>query len=139
MNKTVKIAAAFAGLGLAASALAGCASAADVAASNLSVAAEQFEVYRHIVGVNGITNTYLFEVTGYCSVETSASALAGALEVTCKTGPNTYNKTFLGLSDNSTFVVQQVEDVSVSDARYRVIIRPDQLLPQFEVDSEIVQ
>lgn len=139
MNKSTKIVAAVAGLGLAASALAGCASSADIAADNISRAAEQFEVYRHIVGVNGITNTYLFEITGYCSVETSASGLSGALEVTCKTGPSTYNKTFLGLSDNSTYVVQQIEDVAVSDDRYRVIIRPDQLLPQFEVDSEIVQ
>ena len=124
---------------IAATMLTGCDSAADVAAQNISTAAEQFEVYRHIVGINGITDKYLFEVTGYCSVETSQSGLSGSLEVTCKTGPNEYTKTFFGLSDNADYVVNQIDGVSVSDARYRVIIRPDQLLPQFEVDSQIVK
>jgi hypothetical protein len=137
MKKSHKIVGAIASGLLGISVLAGCSSAADVAADNISKAAEQFEVYRHIVGINGITDKYLFEITGYCSVETSNSALGNSLEVTCKTGPSSYNKTFLGLSDNSTFTVQQVDDIAVSEDQFRVIIRPDQLLPQFEVDSQL--
>ena len=105
---------------------------ADVAAHNISVAAEQFEVARNIVGINGITDKYLWEVTGYCSVETSSSGLTGALEVTCKTGPNKYKKLFSGLSDNVTYVVQQIDPIDVSTTHYRVIFKPEVLIPNFD-------
>jgi hypothetical protein len=110
---------------------------ADVAARNLSKAAEQFEIPRHIVGINGITDKYLFEVVGYCSVETVDSGLGGALEVTCrvideKTKKEGFKKTFLGLSDNVSFVVEQLEPVQVSTARYRVIFKPETLIPNFD-------
>ena len=110
---------------------------ADVAARNLSKAAEQFEIPRHIVGINAITDKYLFEVLGYCSVETTDSGLGGALEVTCrvvdeKTKKVGYKKTFLGLSDNVSFVVEQLEPASVSTTRYRVIFKPEVLIPNFD-------
>lgn len=110
---------------------------ADVAAKNLSKAAEQFEIPRHIVGINGITDKYLFEVVGYCSVETVDSGLGGALEVTCrvvdeKTKKIGYKKTFLGLSDNVSFVVEQLEPTQVSTTRYRVIFKPETLIPNFD-------
>lgn len=116
---------------------AGCGpSDADVASQNLSTAAEQFEIPRHIVGVNGITDKYLFEVVGYCSVETMDSGLAGALEVTCrvvdKKGKIGFKKTFLGLSDNVSFVVEQLEPTQVSTSRYRVIFKPEALIPNFD-------
>jgi hypothetical protein len=110
---------------------------ADVAAHNLSVAAEQFEIPRHIVGINGITDKYLFEVVGYCSVETTDSGLGGALEVTCRVvDPKTkkigYKKTFLGLSDNVSYVVEQLAPAQVSTSRYRVIFKPEALIPNFD-------
>ena len=110
---------------------------ADVAAHNLSVAAEQFEIPRHIVGINGITDKYLFEVIGYCSVETTDSGLAGALEVTCKVkdknGKVGYKKTFLGLSDNVSYVVEQLAPAQVSTSRYRVIFKPSTLIPNIDL------
>ena len=110
---------------------------ADVAAHNLSKAAEQFEIPRHIVGINAITDKYLFEVIGYCSVETTDSGLGGALEVTCRviderTKKVGYKKTFLGLSDNVSFVVEQLEATSVSTSRYRVIFKPETLIPNID-------
>jgi hypothetical protein len=109
---------------------------ADVAARNLSKAAEQFEIPRHIVGINAITDKYLFEVLGYCSVETTDSGLGGALEVTCRVigenGKVGFKKTFLGLSDNVSFVVEQLEPAQVSTTRYRVIFKPETLIPNFD-------
>jgi hypothetical protein len=52
---------------------------ADVAAKNISKAAEQFEVARRIVFFNGITDKYLLEIDGYCSVETAATPAWTAL------------------------------------------------------------
>lgn len=114
--------------------LTGCGqSDADVAAHNISKAAEQFEVARDIVGINGITDKYLWEVRGYCSVETSSSGLSGALEVTCKLGPGRFKKLFFGLSDNVTYVVQQIDPINVSTRRYRVIFKPSTLIPNIDV------
>jgi hypothetical protein len=105
---------------------------ADVASHNISVAAEQFEVARRIVAINGITDKYLLEIEGYCSVETSNSALGGALEVTCKLGPKQYKKVFVGLSDNVTYTVQQIDPIDVSTTHYRVIFKPEAIIPDID-------
>lgn len=109
-------------------------SKADVASANLSKAAEQFEIERRIVFFNGITDKYLLTVEGRCSVESSDSALGGSLEVTCKVGPNQYKKHFLGLSDNVSYFVEQIESANVSEYHYRVIFRPETIVPDIEVD-----
>ena len=111
-------------------------SKADIASENLSKAAEQFEIERRIVFFNGITDKYLLTVEGRCSVESSESALGGSLEVTCKVGHNQYKKHFLGLSDNVSYFVEQIESASVSEYHYRVIFRPDTIVPALEVDKE---
>ena len=111
-------------------------SKADVASENLSKAAEQFEINRRIVFFNGITDKYLLTIEGRCSVETGESKLGGSLEVTCKLGPNQYKKHFLGLSDNVSFFVEQTEAVNVDEYHYRVIFRPDQIIPNVEVDKK---
>lgn len=111
--------------------LSACSSDADVASKNLSKAADNFEVQRRIVFYNGITDVVLLEIVGLCSLGNADSA--GELSVTCKTGPNTYKKHFLGLSDNVTFFVQQLDDVSVSVDRYRVILKPSELVPNFDL------
>lgn len=111
-------------------------SKADIAAHNLSKAAEQFEIERRIIFFNGITDKYLLTVEGRCSVETSESALGGSLEVTCKIGPDKYKKHFLGLSDNVSFFVEQTETADVSEYHYRVIFRPETIIPAVEIDTE---
>lgn len=105
---------------------------ADIAARNISTAAEQFEVARKIIGINGITDKYLWQVEGYCSVETASSGLSGALEVTCKIGKGKFKKLFFGLSHNVTYVVQQVDPIDVSTNRYRVIFKPEAIIPDFD-------
>ena len=105
---------------------------ADVAAKNISKAAEQFEVFRRIVFFNGITDKYLLVIEGRCSVETSDSALGGSLEVTCKLGNGKFKKAFLGLSDNVSYLVEQPEGVDVSTSRYRVIFKPETIVPNFD-------
>lgn len=123
-------------LGICAVALvgAGCSSKADVASSNISKAAEQFQVFRRIIFVNGITDKYLFVVQGFCSVETSNAHVAGSVEVTCKqgTGKNAqYFRDNLGLSDNVTYMIQQLDTIHVSDTHYRVLFRPETIVPDF--------
>lgn len=109
---------------------------ADVAAKNISKAAEQFEVPRRITFINGITDKYLLTIEGYCSVETGESALYGSLEVTCRvvqpSGKKVYKKAYLGLSDNVSFIVEQLEPIHVSSSRYRVIFKPEAIVPNLD-------
>lgn len=111
-------------------------SKADVAAKNLSTQAEAFKIPRRIVFINGITDKYLAEVVGYCSVETSSSALGGSLEVTCaiqqKDGTYKYKKDYFGLSDNVTYTVEQLSAVNVSTSHYTVLFRPGTIVPDFD-------
>jgi hypothetical protein len=109
-------------------ALAGCSSDADVASSNLSKAADQFEIDRRIVFVNGITDEYLLVVEGKCSITDEGNQL----EVTCKVGSDEFKKHFLGLSDNVTYVAEQLEGADVSTYHYRAIFKPEAILPDVD-------
>lgn len=133
-NKVIIIMAAL--LGVTALITSGCMETdADVAAKNISKAAEQFEVARRIVFFNGITDKYLLTITGYCSVETfgtSDSGLENALEVTCKTGDKKFKKSYLGLSDNVSYMVEQIDPINVSTNHYRVIFKPETIVPDID-------
>lgn len=104
---------------------------ADVASQNLSTAADMFQIQRRIVFYNGITGDYILEVQGLCSLGNHDSA--GQLSVTCKTGPTTYKKHFLGLSDNVTYFAEQVESAAVSVYHYRVVFKPSVIIPDIEI------
>ena len=111
-------------------ALTGC-SDADIASNNLSKAADQFEIQRRIVFYNGITGEYILTLEGLCSLGNNDTA--GKLSVTCKTGPNSYKKHFLGLSDNVTFFAEQLEGVAASPYHYRVIFKPAAIIPDIQI------
>jgi hypothetical protein len=116
---------------LAAMALAGCNNAADVASRNLSTAADNFQVERRIVFVNTWTDKYLMTIEGRCSLGNDDKS--GELSVTCQTGLNEYKKHFLGLSNNVTYFVEQMDSASVSPYHYQVIFRPETIIPDVSV------
>lgn len=119
-------------LGLA-SLLAAC-NDADVASRNISKAADMFEVERRVVFYNGITDSYMLTIEGRCSLGNNDGPKE--LTVTCKTGEGTYKKHFLGLSDNVTYFVEQVEAADVSVYHYRVIFKPQTILPDMDFRSD---
>ena len=116
-------------LGLTILVLGACSSDADVASRNLSTAADQFEINRRVVFFNGITDTYLLSIEGRCSIEDQGTQL----EVTCKVGDDAFKKHFLGLSDNVSYFVEQLESADVSVFHYRVIFRPTVIVPDVDV------
>jgi hypothetical protein len=128
MNKAKKIIAALL-VGAAAMTMSACSDDATVASDNLSKAADNFEVQRRIVFFNGITDTYLLEIVGLCSIVDEGNQL----EVTCKVGDGEYKKHFLGLSDNVSYFVEQVESKRVSDTYYRVTFKPQTILPDIDL------
>ena len=52
-----------------------CADDAQVASRNVSKAADNFEVQRRVVFMNGITDNYLLEILGRCSIEDQINQL----------------------------------------------------------------
>lgn len=108
---------------------------ADVASTNLSKAADNFEINRRIVFYNGITDTYLLTIEGRCSLG-NADDRSQQVTVTCKTGEDAYKKHFLGLSDNVTYFAEQVEDAKVSAYHYRVTFKPQTILPDIDFRAE---
>lgn len=127
------IAAALAGLFL----LSACSSDADVASKNLSTAADNFEIQRRIVFVNGITDKYLLVIEGRCSLGNFDAERE--LSVTCKISDKNggeFVKHFLGLSDNVTYVVEQTEAAKVSAYHYRVVFKPEEIIPDIDFRTE---
>lgn len=110
--------------------LSACESDADVASKNVSKDADNFKVLRRVVFFNGITDTYLMTIEGYCSLGNNDDA--GQLTVTCKV-PGGFKKSFLGLSDNVSYFVEQLTPQDVSTQRYKVIFKPSVIVPDIEI------
>lgn len=112
--------------------LTGCTTAADVASYNLSKDADMFKIDRRIVFYNGITGDYMLSIEGKCSL--GNSDIPGEISVTCKIGEDSFKKHFLGLSDNVTYFVEQIDGVPVDEYRYKVIFKPEAIIPDIDLD-----
>lgn len=130
MRKTTKTAA-VAVAAVAALALAGCTNDAVTVDHNITQDAENFKVDRRIVFFNGITDEYLLTIEGRCNLNDEGSQL----EVICKTDDDTYKKSFLGLSDNVSYFAEQLEASDVSEYRYQVIFKPEQIIPDIDLET----
>ncbi|QDB74662.1 hypothetical protein SEA_BARB_81 [Gordonia phage Barb] len=129
MNRFTKPATAIAAAAaLAATILTGCSSDADVVSENLSKEADQFNIERRIIFLNGITDKYILAVEGRCNINDEGNQL----EVTCKAAGGEYKKHFLGLSDNVTYFVEQLESANVSADHYKVIFKPEAIVPDVD-------
>jgi hypothetical protein len=102
----------------------------DVVSKNLSTEADQFHILRRIVFYNGITGEYMLSIEGLCALGNHDPH--DELTVVCKTGPDQYKKSFLGLSDNVTYFVEQLESANVSSAQYKVIFKPSTIIPDVD-------
>ncbi|GAA4915739.1 hypothetical protein [Nesterenkonia rhizosphaerae] len=107
---------------------------ADVANRNISKEANNFNVARQVVFVNGITDEYLLSVEGYCQIERSGDSKTPQVTVTCK-HEDGYKRHHLGLSDNVTYFVEQVDASNVSADHYKVTYKPTVIIPHLENTS----
>ena len=112
--------------------LAACERDATVASRNLSKAADMFEIERRIVFYNGITGEYMLIIEGRCSIEDQVNQL----EVTCKIGEGAFRKHFLGLSDNVTYIAEQLTVADVSVYHHRIVFKPQAIVPEMDVRGD---
>lgn len=121
LNKTVIAAAVAAGLTLGA---AGC-TEVDKVRHNLSQEADNFNIYRRLTVINNRTDTVLFEMMGLFALDTSER---NELEVTVQTGPNEFKRHFVRVSDETTYVMEDISGAEVDKFHYEI-----NFLPQYGV------
>lgn len=113
--------------------LAGCSSQADTVSQNLSKDADSFKITRQIVFHNDITNTYIAEVEGLCSLGNNDSG--NQKTVTCKIGADKYVKETFYMGDNTSVSSIQTEPSSVDPFHYKIIFRPETIVPDIETQT----
>lgn len=99
---------------------------------NISKSADSFEINRRIVFFNGITDKYLLTIEGLCSLDVTSDK---NLRVTCKTSNEEYKRHYLGLSDNVSYFVEQIDGANVDPFHYRVIFRPESIIPDIDIQT----
>lgn len=115
-------------------ALTACFPEADVASENISKDADNFKVFRRISFYNVIHNLDTHVIEGFCNIVDDQSDQH--LEVTCKIGDEEYYKDYLKYSEFHTYQVIQMEASNVSGYHFKIYVRPETLLPDFELDIE---
>lgn len=114
-------------VGLLAVVLTGCDQAERVS-YNLSQEADNFNIVRQITVINCIKGDTVFQMTGKMSI--NADVEDNQLEVIVEDN-GTYTKHFIGLSDNVTYVVEDlnVGKNDVSNYHYTINFNPKMWLP----------
>ena len=113
-------------------AISGCQRDAQIASSNISKAADMFEINRRVVFYNGITGDYMLAIEGLCSVEHETKKV----KVTCKVGDNSFKRHQLGLSDNVTYLAEHLNPTDVSVYHHRVIFKPQSIIPEVDLNYD---
>ena len=113
--------------------LTGC-SQAERVSYNLSKQADNFNVVREITVINCITGDVLFQMSGRMSI--TPDPAENQLEVIVE-DDGTYVKHFIGLADNVTYVVEDLNlgDNAVSKYKYTLNFNPNMWIP---VDVETI-
>lgn len=109
--------------------LVGCANDASVVSQNLSNDADNFKIARRIIFYNGITDSYMLTIEGFCSQSQETKKLT----VTCKISDGQYKKHFLGLSDNVTYFSEQIDSAKSGTSQYKVTFKPSVIIPSIEL------
>lgn len=117
-------------------AAAGCRPAADVASDNLSKKADNYEILRRVVLMNGITGDYLLEIVGYCALGNNDDA--GELSFTCRDDSG-IKKHFFGYGDNGIYTVSDIHSTNVSTFHTIINFRPQTLIPDIDFQGDMEQ
>ncbi|WP_373845200.1 hypothetical protein [Clostridium sp.] len=94
---------------------------------NLSQEADNFNVVRQLTVINCIQGDVLFQMTGKLSIQVDTDE--HQLEVTVENSDGSYQKHFIGLSDNVTYVVEQKNFKNVDKYQYSLNYNPKMWIP----------
>lgn len=106
--------------------LTGC-TQADRVSSNLSKEADNFNVVRRLTVINCIQGDVLFQMTGKMSLQVDTTG--GKIDVIVEDENGNYQKHFVGLSDNVTYTIEQLESKNVSNYKFTLNYNPKMWIP----------
>lgn len=107
---------------------------ANTVSTNISREADNFNVTRRLVVINGRTDTIIFSLVGNFSLTVDQEE--NQLEVIAEVRDGVYRKHFIGLSDEIQYFVEDVGDNEVSKYRYEVEFMPEKVIPVKITDNE---
>lgn len=111
--------------------VAGC-TEADKVSANLSTQADNFNVLRQVTVINCIANDVVFQMTGKMSIKADTSDRQ--LEVVVENEDGSYSKHIIGLSDNVTYVVEDIDTNYVEKYRFVINYNPKMWIPvEFDI------
>ena len=96
------------------------------ASYNLSKEADSFNVVRQITVINCLKGDVMFQMSGKMSIDMDEAE--NQLEVMIEDG-DVYKKHFIGLSDNVTYIIEDVKGVDVDNYKYTIKINPEMWIP----------
>lgn len=105
---------------------------ADKVSYNLSLEADNFNDIRQVTVINCLKGDVLFQMTGKMSIK--ADREDNQLEVVVEDEDGNYKKHFIGLSDNVTYVVEDITSGEVEKYKYTLNFNPNMWLP-IEIDN----
>lgn len=117
---------------LVASVLTGCTEAERVS-QNISQRADNFDITRRLTVFNVRTDTILFQMTGLFSIKTDGDD--EQLEVTCELEDGKYSKHFIRLSNETTYIVEDLSGTDVSKYSYELNFLP-KMIPGVKIISK---
>jgi len=103
----------------------------SVARHNLKYNTDMFKVNQRVVFYNGITGEYMLTIEG--RLATKVNRVKNEIEVICQVTPNSYKSHKLGLSDNVTYFIEQLNPVKVGVYRYKVLFKPESFIPDVDM------
>lgn len=95
--------------------------------TNLAQEADNFNCVRRITVIDCITGDTLFQMTGRSSI--TADTADNQLEIITEYQKGMYNKQIIGLSDNVTYIVGDLEATEVNEYHYEINFNPHMWLP----------
>ena len=100
---------------------------ADRVSYNLSQESDNFNVVRKVTVIDAITNDIMFQMSGWMSIK--ADTNDHQLEIVVEDEDGKYQKHIIGLSDNVSYVVQDLDVKNVSKYRYEINFNPKMWIP----------
>ena len=89
--------------------------------NNIRIDADNFKIRRRVIALNARTGDALFTVEGYISIKDNSD---GDLNVTIKTGEDSYKLFYAHLSDDVTYTSVQLDDVKENPYAYKITFFP---------------
>ena len=105
------------------------------ASHNVSVEADNFNVYRRVTVFNTRTDTVLLQLEALASISVDAD---NDLTIIYQVDENKYRKSYVHLSDEVTYVVEDIGAGSeVDDYRYQITFLPEKIVSgTFDIEFE---